>query len=178
MEAVLARFPLRWQLLLVGAAAVLGLFVAGALVLVFNWRQTGFVAEMERAADAAATAGHAAMEFSNARVAANLFLDERDTAQKSHVAASRGRAEAALSDLAKVSRDPRVAEAARRTSAWDAHFAKVAQGLEAAGLDEKSGLQGTMRKSVQAVEARLAEVTASSARGARRRPMRWRASTS
>ncbi|MEQ8395086.1 HAMP domain-containing methyl-accepting chemotaxis protein [Thalassobaculum sp.] len=148
--SITVRTMLISALALVGFVAIVGITVWGNLRISTNADQQAAAGER------LAIAKQVSEEFLNARRREKDYLLRRDAKYAADHEKVSGVIRAALADLqTKVAGDQAalVAELDKGYQRYQAQFGTVSADLVALGLDEKSGLQGRLRKAVQEAEA-------------------------
>jgi methyl-accepting chemotaxis protein len=159
------RILLTHKIAAIGAIGVLGVLVLGAIYHVGSANQDRYRLTAEQAQAILAEANALQIQLLQARRAEKDFLlraelkyaarhAELDSAIRTNVAQLRKQAETAgLPDLAR-----RIDLIGAGLAKYRTHFVAVVQARQRLGLDEKSGLEGALRASVQAIEVKLNEL--------------------
>jgi methyl-accepting chemotaxis protein len=150
------------RIMAVGAVGVFGLMLVGALYFFGTWVQDGFRRASDSAEKTARVALKLQVDLLDARRLEKDFLLRRDLqfvtrqaevskAIQSNLASLRASAQAlGQSGLAK--QVPSIIEA---FGAYTKHFATIVSVQKELGLDQKSGLEGALRASIEAIEKKL-----------------------
>ncbi len=150
------------RIMAVGAVGVFGLMLVGALYFFGTWVQDGFRRASDNAEKTARVALKLQVDLLDARRLEKDFLLRRDLqfvtrhgevskAIQSNLASLRASAQAlGQSGLAK-----QVSSIIEAFGAYTKHFATIVSVQKELGLDQKSGLEGALRASIEAIEKKL-----------------------
>jgi len=159
MSRLLSRFSVKRQIGLIAAIGVFGLMVLGATYLFSNWQ----LSQMQARIDSSRTADNLLTEMDAGLFEAKqLETDFLRRHTESAIAAHAARVQdiVAKADLLALSLDDASLNAKAETltpalRGYGERFAKMAAAQRVLGLDDNSGLLGTMRKSATDVEKQL-----------------------
>ncbi len=164
----MARFNLQLRLthkiIAIGLAGILGLCLIGAIYMAGSISQDRFYASAREAQLAHTRASKLAVLLLESRRAEKDFLlrSEMKYAERHRELSKTIESEIAglRKDAAEAGHRQVAADAARIADGFKAyakHFGEIVEGKTRLGLNENSGLEGTLRKSVQGIEAKLRE---------------------
>lgn len=155
---MLDRFGITRQIALVALLGVIGLAIVGIVNSVGSGQQTAAQRRLERATQSLDTLYAVKIDLLEARRSEKDFLLRRqdEYVQKHATAvAAAVRDLAALRDLVGSQEQTTIDRVAAQVQRYDSQFAAVSKIAHAIGLDENSGLQGTLRASVHGIEGLL-----------------------
>lgn len=160
MSGLLSRLRIAFQVSLIGVAGVLGIVAIGAIYFVgsADQQRTQAFADRQSALDDTLKALDIDL-LQTRRHEKDFLLRREETYVARHVAAQQAAAKNIAAILSGTSDSELRANAQRVQAGLDVYrqqFATVVAEQTKLGLNENAGLQGTLRRSVQAVEAALA----------------------
>ncbi|WP_119422541.1 methyl-accepting chemotaxis protein [Desertibaculum subflavum] len=159
LEQALARFSLKYQIGLIGAAALIGFLAVGGFYVAAQQTTARIQAETDRIDSANGEMSKVELLMLEARRAEKDFLLRRDTKYVGRHGEVMRRADTHLGNLAGLINDAEeralVEEARKLATQYAAQFATVVAAETRNGLNEKEGLQGAARASVHAAETSL-----------------------
>ncbi|GIL41342.1 methyl-accepting chemotaxis protein [Roseiterribacter gracilis] len=159
MNNLLNRLALTKQIALIGVIGVFGLVAIGAVYLVGNAQQDAARKRLERATLSLETLTGAQIDLLDTRRAEKDFLLRR---REEYVTKHEKERANALSALVKLrtmlpaAQQATLDKAVTEVNRYVEQFNAVVKNVRTVGLDENSGLQGTLRKAVHEIETSIA----------------------
>ena len=159
MQNLLSRFSLRYQIGFVGAIGVLGLIAFAAAYFGSNTIQSRYQASVDEATAMRFALDDVEINLLQARRTEKDFQLRREERYLARHTEMVGKVRQGLAALAAGSADPAVTSLVEKASAgvefYARQFVSVGETETRLGLNENSGLQGALRKSVHEVERTL-----------------------
>ncbi len=165
MAYVAFRLRLSHKIAAIGVAGILGLCLVGGIYLIGVASQDAFSSAARTAQSQQSRASKLETMLLESRRAEKDFLlrsDLKYAERQSQLAKSIDSQIASLRKDTEAAGDKEIAAAASQVAAgfkeYSKHFSAVVEGRKRLGLNENSGLEGTLRKSVHAIETKLKDL--------------------
>ncbi|MDB5410061.1 MAG: putative methyl-accepting chemotaxis protein [Rhodospirillales bacterium] len=156
MARILSRVGVTYQIGIIGLLGLAGLFAVGVIYYIGSVELANASNSLARSNAGLEKLSAVKIDLLEARRSEKDFLLRRkEEYVPKHAAALQNfeRDSKGLNEIVGVESQELLAKVSADTSLYGAQFAKVAELYRAVGLDESSGLQGTLRKAVHDIEA-------------------------